>query len=1601
MRPIINEHDLNLTKQKTDRLIGERKRRIMKLNRLVSLLLCLVLSSSLAVFDLNLAEADTVGTATETSLDATSDGTSTTDTTDGTSTTDTSDGTSTNDGEPVAELNEEPIASEPQDTGSISGFLWIDGDGRLATDWNGLYDGGEAPLAGYIVYLYASDDLTTPIAQTQTGDDGTYTFAGLEPGGYVLGLAESGVGDADYLLPMSATDDCKFTTNWDADPVMAFSDTITITGGAAVQAINAGMRLEIYDTTVDDTVQTEEPDDAPAPPAPVVITNDPGFDPNTAVASPNSIIWTNIQDHPGYDNAYTSQISGSNNGKATMNHVVRDASVSFYGYGIPAYTDYIFTTAYQGRFSGISFNLVPTNMNFHTFHESAFLFNGTLSSGKYTGYALALVNSNQKNGTASLSLYYMNGVTLPAGDQQLDFTAAKGASLITTFMTRISNQSSAQIPIKLTADPVTKAFKIYVNGSQRISVAKPQSGANDGFGFMTSYFPHDCAILTIMRFVYVKLDVPTTPTSCAVNFLEDGTGAVLGAQQTENGYSGQRFTVTPPDIPGYVYSRSDRDLAKLMYAPDPNDNVVNLYYVPFCAEKHASAKGAANDGTAANPVQLAPGDIITYTIPIKSKFPSTDTTPIVFGPAGLIASGGGYTSSYSGGSGGTTALAYALTTGTFPNGVRAAPAASPVCVESILRQGNYSNSNVYEHYLWLETAGALPTGSYTVNITVSADTRTWSDNNENALISPATYVSAFMRGVVGGKNDYLKATYVKAYGYSKFTDQFFPDDNSSPLTLPAKLTATFTSGNNGRVTFRNGHTGFVTNAGSNFATTNNPYYVPTEISTFKSAITLNEDQAAVVGLCLGSKMNGNTFSSQEHLTSMIRVFKLEFIPVPPPKNPVVVTDTLPAGLQYVAGSQSVTGSKAVAVFSQSGQTLTWNLDDFPPETTTVSFQAAVKQTGVFVNSARVTLASNNATATTNSTYHATCSYPVTERYLDCNSGTSVKPDLTTSVLAGGSYDVSRSSLADVVSAGRTYTYYGYRYMSEPDGALHKGLPPMSDGSGACATFANIEAAKMIYLFFALNPRVTVEFYDADNPGTQLRTTVSDTVPYGADYALSGDYRSPIAYGGKVYNYSGYAADGGGGAVKPPSPLYHALTGDKVIKLYFRAAPAVNVHFVEYRHSVAILADDQAVFAPGVGAPFSVPDNLMDDIGVAAINKVYTYVGYTVGPPTDSADINLGAPPEPTIGSVPNSGAEITLYFHTAYAVTQVYHQDIEYSDTAVYTPLIPDVVQAFYGGNATAGLGRPDPLYAGGYQYSYAGYKWDSDGSELNLAPAVPADFTVWADTTIVYWYHRQAASDNYTIVTQYHRADTGGQLSPDITDLAVKGSGYAPPYENIITDQDGDVWRYAGYQIDGGPMVSGPAQPALDRVDAAHVITLLYERLTTTTLTISNTVDGQFGDRTEDFTFTIRFEDTGGNPPGPFSYTGASVAAGAEPPEDGILTLDNGALIFTLKHGQSITIENVPLNRGVQITQTRDDNYETSFTDSGDNGTIVFDNDTAMLPMTADRVFAFSNTRKVVPLTGISLGKGGAVMPFALALLLALAACIGKKALRHPKRGQ
>ncbi|WP_205692743.1 right-handed parallel beta-helix repeat-containing protein [Lacrimispora amygdalina] len=263
--------------------------------------------------------------------------------------------------------------------------------------------------------------------------------------------------------------------------------------------------------------------------------------------------------------------------------------------------------------------------------------------------------------------------------------------------------------------------------------------------------------------------------------------------------------------------------------------------------------------------------------------------------------------------------------------------------------------------------------------------------------------------------------------------------------------------------------------------------------------------------------------------------------------------------------------------------------------------------------------------------------------------------------------------------------------------------------------------------------------------------------------------------------------------------------------------------------------------------------------------------------------------------------------------------------------------------------------------------------------PDMTANYPQIATATSSIYNHPLNNYDIFVRIVTVHYVDTNrnpvGELS-SIGYAAVYGAAFTLPHEKIPAIPG---YVYAGWQWG----TSGTRQGSEVPVTLSDVTnnTDIYLRYTRNSVTVSNVVSGDYADKTRDFTFTLRFEDSSGTPlTGTLTYKGGIVSgSGAVRPSNGTLTLDaNGDAIFTLRHGQQITIADVPTDGKVWIETESVIGYTASWSDSDlSTGTGV---STGELTMTGtDRTIAFTNTYADVVATGIRPNSTGPALLLSL----------------------
>jgi len=168
--------------------------------------------------------------------------------------------------------------------------------------------------------------------------------------------------------------------------------------------------------------------------------------------------------------------------------------------------------------------------------------------------------------------------------------------------------------------------------------------------------------------------------------------------------------------------------------------------------------------------------------------------------------------------------------------------------------------------------------------------------------------------------------------------------------------------------------------------------------------------------------------------------------------------------------------------------------------------------------------------------------------------------------------------------------------------------------------------------------------------------------------------------------------------------------------------------------------------------------------------------------------------------------------------------------------------------------------------------------------------------------------------------------------------------------------------------------QVYISSVTSNKNIYLIYQ--TTTSLTVSNTVEGPYALKSKLFEYTVYLRDSeGALLPGTKMFNTIITTPGQTPETfSSTLTLNqNGSAMFKLKHGQQIEILGVPLDAKFRIVQTVADDYDTSYTDNIDPDAEVKSNDTSpgksnqdMLLLSVNRKISFKNIMDPVSDTGV-----------------------------------
>jgi len=1172
--------------------------------------------------------------------------------------------------------------------------------------------------------------------------------------------------------------------------------------------------------------------------------------PIPSVFGPDKVAWSHYEDHPGHDTAYNVARSRAYTGDTSPNHVhLGSSSLVFMGYDKAANLDYVFAENYS-QFSSVSFALRPmgtdagmdaemaVDSSFHALGQSGFLFNGRISGGLYTGYMIVLeardCDDPADGRCADLRLYYVLNADMNDVESFADMSRRM---LISTYAVDIRPNDPWPVYVRVESDPLTHQFQVFIDGELRTRSLAPLS-TYSGFGFFTSYIEHDCSELTVVAYANLHIEVPfiTPPptVTATVRFLDfSNNNAPLADDQTITGVVGQSYYITPPDFPGYyLIEANQKQLNPISYFARNEYNITTLYYMKEggCF-KSASYLGVPGNGTASNPVQVTVGNQIDYKINVAgdgtryegawrpgtarmnlismSRFAGYNATsnpmPVIKtpGPTSFFS----VTSNGSGTTNGEMTLEsnYPMEINAVQSNASGFSANDGVVVgfTPLDRQPGVASTLYVTGNPGLPQltygSGALPTFPFVAAPVCNQHSATNLTNNAPLIRSDERYIKVIynrLRNDSSFQLEFLMGCWSQAQPGDYIIDIHCRNSLGAEVHILINRSTLF-SPNNGWAA------GVVPvnllPAAGDYTSAQLPdgriYPIDGKIDvTFTRLHNARHDYNILVG------------------AGQLDQRSREII--------VTVTDVLPLGLSYVPDSSGpYEGHLTITTLPTGQQELKWEFGVLPPDGYEIPFKVKVDQGGLFVNEAYVQYVPNALMSTwTNRTYHVTDLGTVTEHFLDFAAPhATLRPDRVITLPKEEHYITSVVSMSEILYNGNTYHIAGYRRVGiDPAGVIQPGEPPLTPYTIAGSSSAS---QREIYLYFAKNPTVTVEFKEIGT-GATLKPSMNFPVTYGDPFFLPDSAREPIWQSGDdYYNYTAYNNNIGSGIVHglPDKPVYNEVKQDRTLTVYFELKEAVTIHYVEYQNRANVLRNDD-YYLVDKNSNFSVVDAMDTNSTweLTVLGKRYIYEGYSL-----PGGMVIPAPPPDFLNIQGNK--EITLYYSTYYVITVKWHEDLPYGESVVYADLLPPTTFTVKAGNSFSITPQGTITYNGAdYTYKNA-HKWSNDAQPVN--PGNPVIPMVYGDYTIILLYEKGQTNNQRSVLVMFREySNTSNKLTEDRFYTVADGSNFS-----LGTLPEFDLWEYHSYQVDGFAYPEGvePPDPFFTNINANHVVLLLYTRRT------------------------------------------------------------------------------------------------------------------------------------------------------------------------------
>lgn len=252
-------------------------------------------------------------------------------------------------------------------------------------------------------------------------------------------------------------------------------------------------------------------------------------------------------------------------GVAFNKHIfISGSAVTFYGYGVPQFKDFLFLPNSETASKGFNYDLDLTVTDWHTLEGGGFLFNAEINTDSLgeeylSGYAVLFTAPDYNTSeTYKAKLYQLNNVDV---DQLRSSTSYynylddyPGVDLLSTYSVTLPGTLHS---IRLETSPIGNTVSMWDGSTQLITNYELPAVYGNGVGLIASYVSHYCSSLSYLTFNNLTIEgianlwALLAGTQANLTFTAPEGATTVGVEQSTDG-----VTWTPATLTGPIFTSS-------------------------------------------------------------------------------------------------------------------------------------------------------------------------------------------------------------------------------------------------------------------------------------------------------------------------------------------------------------------------------------------------------------------------------------------------------------------------------------------------------------------------------------------------------------------------------------------------------------------------------------------------------------------------------------------------------------------------------------------------------------------------------------------------------------------------------------------------------------------------------------------------------------------------------------------------------------------------------------------------------------------------------------------------------------------------------------